>query len=72
MKQALAVIAFIAASVLLIVGAEFLIKGPPENMPSICPVIVFEDGTWVEEGWDASKGFPPVGCVLTVRVQQKR
>lgn len=72
MKQILIAAAALGGFVLLLVGMEFFIKGPPEDMPSVCPVIIFEDGTWVEEGWDSSKGFPPVGCVLTVRVQAKR
>lgn len=72
MKQVLMGIAAIAALVLIGVGVSSLVKGPPENIRSICPIIVFEDGTWVEDGWDSSEGFPPVGCVLSVRLQHQR
>jgi len=54
------------ALLLLLVGNAF-IKGPPDEIPGFCSVIIHEDGTWTEDGWDPTKEFPPKGCVLAAR-----
>ena len=72
MKRILGIAAAVSVPLLFLVLVTGVIKGPPEQVPSICPVIIYEDGTWVEDGWDATKGFPPVGCVLTARTSADR
>lgn len=72
MKQVATGAAVLGAFLLLVLGMNTFIKGPPEDMPSVCPVIIFEDGTWLEDGWDSSEAFPPVGCVMTVRTRAQR
>lgn len=58
---------FIGFVLLVFLGLNLFIKGPPDEMPSVCPVIIYEDGTWVEDGWDPTEAFPPEGCVLVAR-----
>lgn len=70
-KDVLIGVAGIAGFVLLIFLGVNAAGGPPDEVPSICPVIIHEDGTWTEDGWDPTKEFPPEGCVLVARTNSQ-
>jgi hypothetical protein len=59
---------FVGFVLLIFLGASVFFKGPPDELPGFCSVIIYEDGTWVEDGWDPAKEFPPKGCVIAARV----
>jgi len=69
MKQFLIGVAVVGGFIFLVIGMNWFIKGPPDEMPSVCPVILRENKTWVEDGWVLTDEFPPKGCILTARTK---
>lgn len=69
MKQLLIGVTIVGGFILLMIGVNWAIKGPPKEMPSVCPVILREDKTWVEDGWELTNEFPPKQCIITARTK---